>query len=58
MFEVHYNATLGTQHSGTMSASGALSLAQNSYYMWDILNYYYSYSQYTGYDKYITLFGW
>ncbi len=58
MFEVHYHATQGTQHSGTMSASGALSLAQSGNSMYDILSYYYSYSQYTGTDKYITLFYW
>lgn len=58
MFEVHYHATQGTQYSGTLSASGALSLATSGYSMYGILDYYYSYSPYTGTNKYITIFGW
>lgn len=58
MFEVHYYASTGTQYSGKLNAAGSLTLAQSGYSMWDILNYYYSYSPYTGTGYYITLFGW
>lgn len=58
MFEVHYHATQGSQYSGTLSASGALTLAQSGYSMYGILDYYYSYSQYSGYDKYVRICGW
>lgn len=58
MFEVHYYANTGTLHSGKLNAAGALSLAQSGYSMWEILDYYYSYSPYTGAGYYITLFGW
>lgn len=58
MFEVHYNATQGTQYSGQMSASGALSLAKEGYSMAQILHYYYDYSTYIGSDHRIGFFGY
>lgn len=57
-FEVHYHATNGTQHSGTMSAAGALSLAKNNYSMYQILRYYYDYSSFIGSSRYVVLYAW
>lgn len=47
LFEVHFNATSGSQHSGTMSASGALSQAKSGAAYESILHYYYDSSQYS-----------
>ena len=55
MFEVHYHTTDGTQYSGQMSATGALSLAKQGYSMFQILSYYYNYSSYIGTDHTILL---
>lgn len=43
IFEPHYYANAGTQYSGNMNASGALSLAQQGYTYENILRYYYDY---------------
>ena len=48
IFEVHYHATNGSYHSGTMSASGCLTKAQNGDSYTTILHYYYDKSTYTG----------
>lgn len=48
IFEVHYHATNGSYHSGTMSASGCLSKAQDGKGYAAILHYYYDKSTYTG----------
>lgn len=48
IFEVHYHATNGSYHSGTMSASGCLTKAQNGDSYGTILHYYYDKSSYTG----------
>lgn len=48
VFEIHYHATSGSYHSGTMSASGCWSLAQGGSTYEDILHYYYDKSTYIG----------
>lgn len=48
VFEVHYHATSGSYHSGQMSASGCLSLAQSGQTYANILHYYYDNSSYIG----------
>lgn len=48
VFEVHYNASSGSYHSGTMSASGCLSKAQSGDLYDTILHYYYDNSPYVG----------
>ena len=48
VFEVHYNASSGSYHSGTMSASGCLSKAQSGDLYDTILHYYYDNSTYVG----------
>lgn len=58
LFEVHYHATDGTQHSGQMSASGALTLAKNGNSAFSILSYYYNYSSYIGENHEIRLWGY
>ncbi len=54
LFEVHYHATNGSYHSGTLSASGCLSQAKSGSAYADILHYYYDSSTYTNNDT-ITL---
>lgn len=48
IFEVHYHATSGGYHSGTMSASGCLSKAQAGELYTSIIHYYYDNTSYTG----------
>lgn len=48
VLEVHYNANSGTEHSGTMNASGCWTMAQSGDSYDTILHYYYDYSDYTG----------
>ena len=48
LFEIHYHATNGAYHSGTMSASGCLLKAQAGDTYATILHYYYDKSSYIG----------
>lgn len=55
IFEVHYNATEGSQYSGQMSASGCLEMAKNGDTYDKILRYYYDYSTYIGTSNKISI---
>ena len=48
IFDIHYHATSGGYHTGTMSASGCLSKAQAGDLYTTILHYYYDKSPYIG----------